>query len=67
MRPAAVGAKRGVEAISSKPAQEASIITTTVYDSTRDIAPMSYAGDATHTSEIDTAADRYVYNQTDGL
>lgn len=31
---------------------------TTIYESLRDVAPQSYAGDATHTSEIDTATDR---------
>lgn len=31
---------------------------TTIYQSSRDVAPVSYAGDATHTSEIDTAIDR---------
>lgn len=57
MRPAA-GVKRGIEAMSSKPSQESSVITTTIYDSTREAAPVTYAGNATHTSEIDTAADR---------
>ena len=40
---------------------EASSLTssvTTIYRSTREAAPQTYAGDATHTSEIDTAADR---------
>lgn len=32
--------------------------TTTVYSSTREIVPKKYAGDATHTTEIDTATDR---------
>eukprot|EP01041_Mallomonas_annulata_P001106 gene1106-2152_t len=31
---------------------------TTVYRSLRDTAPQSFSGDATHTSEIDTATDR---------
>lgn len=29
-----------------------------VYESTREIVPQSYAGDATHSTEIDTSADR---------
>jgi hypothetical protein len=31
---------------------------TTVFESTKEILPQQYAGDATHTSEIDTATDR---------
>ena len=30
----------------------------TVYESSREIVAHKYAGDATHTSEIDTATDR---------
>ena len=30
----------------------------TFYESTRSVVPAKYAGDATHTSEIDTATDR---------
>ena len=37
--------------------------TGTLYESARTIMPTKYAGDATHTSEIDTATDRYS-NQT---
>lgn len=31
---------------------------TTVFESSRELVPQSYAGDATHTIEIDTAHDR---------
>lgn len=31
---------------------------TVVYESSRDVVPQSYAGDATYTSEIDTSTDR---------
>lgn len=31
---------------------------TTVFVSTRELVPQSYAGDATHTTEVDTAHDR---------
>jgi hypothetical protein len=33
--------------------------TGTMYESERTVVPTKYAGDATHTSEIDTATDRY--------
>lgn len=36
----------------------ASTVGSVVYESTREIVPQSYAGNATHTTEIDTAADR---------
>ena len=32
---------------------------TTVYESAREIVAFKYAGDATHTTEIDTATDRF--------
>ena len=38
-------------------ADEASLVTT-VYESKRELLPAKYAGDATHTSEIDTSTDR---------
>ena len=31
---------------------------TTVFESTREVVPVSYAGDATHTTDIDTAIEK---------
>jgi hypothetical protein len=39
---------------------ESSARTSTVYSSTREIVPKSYAGDATYISEVDTSTDRFV-------
>jgi PDZ domain-containing secreted protein len=33
-------------------------VVTTVFESSRELVPQSYAGDATHTTEVDTAHDR---------
>jgi hypothetical protein len=33
-------------------------VVTTVFESLRELVPQSYAGDATHTTEVDTAHDR---------
>lgn len=33
---------------------------TTIYESTREVVAHKYAGDATHTSEIDTETDRFI-------
>ncbi len=62
IRPTA-GVKRGAgsNSTSSSVSQEptaAGVAVTTVYDSTRDLAPVHYAGDATYTTEIDTAIEK---------
>jgi hypothetical protein len=37
-----------------------STIATTVYTSSRETGPQEYSGGATHTTEIDTAIEKYV-------
>ena len=48
-----VGSKKNMEGDSGLGAT-----VTTVFESSRELVPQSYAGDATHTIEIDTAHDR---------
>lgn len=46
---------------SKKPTEVSSAVgssVTTVFESSRELVPQSYAGNATHTSQVDTAEDR---------
>ena len=45
-------------ATAPKKNSDSKLTATTVYESSKEIVPQAYAGDATHTSEIDTATER---------
>jgi len=50
--------KSDITHATTKQSSEGTTTASTVYASSREVVPQQYAGDATHTSEIDTAADR---------